>query len=150
MDENSFDVPEVLVHDQMRRAYLQGLRAVKGGQLDEADFNVDVASLDETFSTQAREVVRGQLILRHIGAREGITVTPEDVDAEIASLAARMAQNPEALKQSLQRNGTLSGVENGLRDDKVFAAILTEVQVSDTADERPPATETSEASPSEA
>ena len=150
VDENTFDVPEILVHDQMRRAYLQGLRSIKGGQLDEADFNVDVASLDETFNTQAREMVRGQLILRHIGAQAGVTVTPEEVDAEIASLAARMAQNPEALKQSLQRNGALGGIENGLRDDKVFAAILADVQVSDAAEERPSATESSEASPSEA
>ena len=150
VDENTFDVPEVLVHDQMRLAYLKGLRTVKGGRLDEADFDVDVASLDETFSTQAREVVRGQLILRHIGARAGVTVTPEEVDAEIADLAARMAQNPEALKQSLQRNGTLGSIENGLRDDKVFEAILTDVKVSDTAEERPPATEGSDASLSEA
>ena len=150
VDENAFDVPEVLVHDQMRRAYLQGMHAVKGGQLDEADFNVDVAALDETFSTQAREVVRGQLILRHIGAQAGITVTPEEVDAEIARLASRIAQNPEALKQTLQRNGTLNGIESGLRDDKIFAAILADVQVSDSTAERETMTETSEASPSEA
>ena len=145
VDENAFDVPEVLVHDQMRRAYLQGMHAVKGGQLDEADFNVDVAALDETFSTQAREVVRGQLILRHIGAQAGITVTPEEVDAEIARLASRIAQNPEALKQTLQRNGTLNGIESGLRDDKIFAAILADVQVSDSTAERETTTETSEA-----
>lgn len=149
VDENAFEVPEVLVHDQMRRAYLQGMRAARGGQLDEADFNVDVAALDETFSTQAREVVRGQLILRHIGARASITVTPEEVDAEIARLAGRMAQNPEALKQTLQRNGTLVGIENSLRDDKIFAAILADVQVSDSTAEREPVTETSGASPSE-
>ena len=145
VDENAFDVPEVLVHDQMRRAYLQGMHAVKGGQLDEADFNVDVAALDETFSTQAREVVRGQLILRNIGVQAGITVTPEEVDAEIARLASRIAQNPEALKQTLQRNGTLNGIESGLRDDKIFAAILADVQVSDSTAERETTTETSEA-----
>jgi trigger factor len=150
VDENTFEVPEVLVHDQMRRAYLQGIRAVKGGQLDEADFNVDVAAMDETFSTQAREMVRGQLILRHIGAQAGITVTPEEVDAEIARLASRMAQNPEALKQTLQRNGTLVGIENGLQDDKIFASILADVQVSDSAAERATTTETSAVSPSEA
>ena len=150
VDENTFEVPEVLVHDQMRHAYLQGIRAVKGGQLDEADFNVDVAAMDETFSTQAREMVRGQLILRHIGAQAGITVTPEEVDAEIARLANRMAQNPEALKQTLQRNGTLVGIENGLQDDKIFASILADVQVSDSAAERATTTETSAVSPSEA
>ena len=149
VDENTFDVPEVLVHDQMRRAYLQGVRAARGGQLDEADFNVDVAALDETFSAQAREVVRGQLILRHIGTRAGIAVTPDEVDAEVARLASRMAQNPEALKQALQRNGTLGGIENGLRDDKIFAAILADVQVTDSTAEREPATEASEASPFE-
>ena len=150
VDENSFDVPEVLVHDQMRRAYLQGLRTIKGGQLDEDDFNVDVAALDETFSMQAREVVRGQLILRQIGTQAGIAVTPDEVDAEVARLAGRMAQNPEALKQALQRNGTLAGIENGLRDDKIFAAILADVQVTDSAAEREPEKETSEASSSEA
>jgi trigger factor len=150
VDENTFEVPEVLVHDQMRRAYLQGIRAVKGGQLDEADFNVDVAAMDETFSTQAREMVRGQLILRHIGAQAGITVTPEEVDAEIARLANRVAQNPEALKQTLQRNGTLVGIENGLQDDKIFASILADVQVSDSAAERATTTETSAVSSSEA
>ena len=144
VDENPFEVPEVLVHDQMRRAYLQGLRAIKGGQLDEDDFNVDVATLDETFVMQAREVVRGQLILRHIGAEAGITVTPEEVDAEVARLAGRTAQNPEALKQTLQRNGTLIGIENGLRDDKIFAAILADVQVTNSAAERESETETSE------
>lgn len=150
VDENPFEVPAVLVHDQMRRAYLQGMRAARGGQLDEADFNMDVAALDETFSTQAREMVRGQLILRHIGVQAGITVTPEEVDAEVTRLATRMAQNPEALKQTLQRNGTLAGIENGLRDDKIFAAILAEVQVSDSTAERERATETPGASPSTA
>lgn len=150
VDENTFEVPEVLVHDQMRRAYLQGLRNMKGGQLEESDFDVDVASLDETFSTQAREVVRGQLILRQIGARAGVTVTQNEVDAEIASLASRMAQNPEALKQSLQRNGALSGIENRLLDNKIFAAILADVQLSDSAEERPPAAEASEETAPEA
>ena len=56
----------------------------------------------------------------------------------------RMAQNPEALKQALQRNGTLVGIENGLRDDKIFAAILADVQVTDSTAEREPETETSE------
>ncbi len=144
VDENTFEVPEVLVHEQMRRAYLQGVRAAKGGQLDEADFNVDVAALDETFRTQARELVRGQLILHHIGIQAGIIVTPEEVNAEVARLASRMAQNPEALKQTLQRNGTLSGIENGLRDDKIFAAILADVQVTDSTAEREAMTETSE------
>ncbi len=144
VDENTFEVPEVLVHDQMRRAYLQGVRAAKGGQLDEAVFNVDVAALDETFRTQARELVRGQLILHHIGTQAGIIVTPEEVNTEVARLASRMAQNPEALKQALQRNGTLSGIENGLRDDKIFAAILADVQVTDSTAEREAMAETSE------
>ena len=138
VDENTFDVPEILVHEQMRRAYLQGLRTIKGASWTRP-LRRRCGFLDETFSMQAREVVRGQLILRHIGAQAGVTVTPEEVDAEIASLAARMAQNPEALKQSLQRNGALGGIENGLRDDKVFAAILADVQVSDAAEERPSA-----------
>jgi hypothetical protein len=47
------------------------------------------------------------------------------------SLASRAAQNPEALKKALERNGSLSALEGSLRERKIFETIITTVQVTD-------------------
>lgn len=130
--EHPIEVPEVLLHDELRRTYLQHRRQETGGRLTEADYQVDPESLREAFGAQALAAVRGQLILRHIATAEEITVDPADVDAEVAALAARTAQNPEALKRTMERNGTLRALEASLLEAKTFAKIMAEMQITDS------------------
>jgi FKBP-type peptidyl-prolyl cis-trans isomerase (trigger factor) len=72
------------------------------------------------------------LILRHIATEAEITVESAEVEAEVASLAGRTAQNPEALKRTMERNGTLRALEAGLLEAKVFAKIMADMQITDT------------------
>jgi hypothetical protein len=46
-------------------------------------------------------------------------------------LASRAAQNPEALKQAMERNGSLQAFEANLRERKIFEKILANVQITD-------------------
>lgn len=126
------EVPEVLLNEELRRAYLQHKRQETDGQLTEADYQVAPESLHELFGAQALEAVRGQLILRHIAAEAEITVAATEVEAEVASLAARTAQNPEALKRVMERNGTLRALEASLFEAKVFAKIMADMHIADT------------------
>ena len=126
------EVPEVLLHEELRRAYFQHKRQETDGQLTEADYQVAPESLQELFGAQALEAVRGQLILRHIAAEAAITVAATEVEAEVASLAARTAQNPEALKRVMERNGTLRALEASLLEAKVFAKIMADMHITDT------------------
>jgi trigger factor len=128
---NPIDVPEVLLNEQMVRTYLHQKRQELGRELTEEELQFDVDSLRETLAEPALEAVRGQLILRRIGEEAGIRVTPAEVDAEVASLAARMAQNPEALKKAMERNGSLQTLEANLHERKIFETILANVQVTD-------------------
>jgi trigger factor len=130
--EHPIEVPEVLLNEELRRAYLQHKRQEMGEPLTEADYQIAPESLREAFGGQALEGVRGQLILRHIATEAEITVAPAEVEAEVASLAARTAQNPEALKRTMERNGTLRALEAGLLEAKVFAHIMAAMQITDT------------------
>jgi len=125
------EVPEVLLHEELRRAYFQHKRQETDEQLTEADYHVAPESLQELFGAQALEAVRGQLILRHIAAEADITVAATEVEAEVASLAARAAQNPEALKRVMERNGTLRALEASLLEAKVFAKIMADMHITD-------------------
>jgi trigger factor len=125
------DVPEVLLNEELRRIYLQHKRQENDGQLTEADYAVAPESLREPFGEQALESLRGQLILRHIAAAAEITVDTTEIEAEVAALAARTAQNPEALKGTMERNGTLRVLEASLLEDKVFAKIMADMHITD-------------------
>jgi len=125
------EVPEVLLNEELRRAYLQHKRQGNEGQLTEADYYVAPESLREPFGEQALESVRGQLILRHIAAAAEITVDATEVETEVAALAARTAQNPEALKSTMERNGTLRALEASLVEAKVFAKIMVDMHIAD-------------------
>ena len=125
------EVPEVLLNEELRRAYLQHKHQENEGQLTEADYYVAPESLREPFGEQALESVRGQLILRHIAAAAEITVDATEVEAEVAALAARTAQNPEALKRTMERNGTLRVLEASLLEAKVFAKIMANMHITD-------------------
>jgi trigger factor len=126
------EVPEVLLNEELRRVYLQHKRQENGGQLTEADYYVAPENLREPFGEQALESVRGQLILRHIAAAAEITLEATEVEAEVVALAARTAQNPEALKRTMERNGTLRALEASLLEAKVFAKIMAEMHITDT------------------
>ena len=130
--EHPIEVPEVLLNEELRRVYLQHRRQETGGRLTEADYQVAPESLREAFGEQAVEAVRGQLILRHIATAAELTVEAEDVEAEVVSLAARTAQNPEALKRTMERNGTLRALEASLLEAKTFAKIMADMQITDT------------------
>lgn len=138
------DVPEVLVNEEMRRVYLQQRRQETDGRLTEADYQAAPDSLRATFGEQALEAVRGQIILRHIAEQAELNVTSEEVDAEVASLAGRAAQNPEALKKSMERNGSLRALESGLLEAKVFARLKEDMHITDTVVTDDPATDQAE------
>jgi len=125
------EVPEVLLNEELRRAYLQHKHQENEGQLTEADYSVAPESLREPFGAQALESVRGQLILRHVAAAAEITVDAPEVEAEVAALAARTAQNAEALKRTMERNGTLRALEASLLEAKVFAKIMADMHITD-------------------
>ena len=126
------EVPEVLLNEELRRAYLQHKHQENEGQLREEDYYVAPENLHEPFGEQALETVRGQLILRHIATEADLTVDATEVEAEVAALAARTAQNPDALKRTMERNGTLRALEVNLLEAKVFAKIMADMQITDT------------------
>ncbi len=130
--ENPIDVPEVLWQEQMRQMYMQQQRQEMGRDLREEDVQLDPDLLRERFGEQALEAVRGQVILHHLEETLEVSVTPEEVDAEVASLAARMAQNPEALKQTMERNGSLGALRARLQEQNVFEVMIAAMQITDT------------------
>jgi trigger factor len=128
---NPIEAPDTLLKEQMRQMYLRQKQQETGRELTEEDHQVDTDSLRETYAESALQAVQGQLILSRIGEDAGIVVSADEVNAEVIDLASRMGQNADALKKAMERNGTLHALENGMRERKIFDAIMAAVQITD-------------------
>lgn len=131
VETHPIDVPDVLVQEQMRQMYLQHRRMTTGQEPSHDDMHMDTEPLREAYGEQAIEVIRGQVLLHRLEEDLKLSVSPEDVDAEIADMASRMAQNAEALKQTLERSGGLDTIRGRLQERRVFQALIDTMQITD-------------------
>jgi trigger factor len=89
----------------------------------------DYAKLTDELRPVATRAVRWALLQEAIAAREEITVSDAEVDAEVARLARESGRAPQAVRALLQRSGDLEGLRAGLREKRVLAFLLEHADV---------------------
>jgi trigger factor len=74
--------------------------------------------------------VRASLIIDAIGKKESITVSDEEVNERIASLAKRLSATPEAVRSFYEyRGGSLEGLKHSIYEEKVMDMLLSKAVV---------------------
>ncbi len=129
------DVPEVLVdaevnerlHDLQHR-----LEAQKVGLTEY--FQATGTSPDELLGAmrgEAQAAVKADLALRALVEVEDLTLSEEDFDAEIATMADRMGAKPDDLLRQLDTAGRTGAVRSELRKGKALEWLLDHVDLVD-------------------
>lgn len=78
----------------------------------------------ERFRPQASETVKTELVLEAISKAEGIEVTEDEVNEELAKLAERYQTSPENLKQALMARGELNLYRQSLISEKTVSFLV--------------------------
>ena len=132
------DPPEALVNDELeRRAHDLEHRLQEQGatvaQYLEAVGQTEEQLVDE-LKVQSANAVKADLALRAVADAEGIEVSDEDVDAEIARLAERYGSKgtkPAQLRRQLERAEQLPAVRSDVRKSKALEWLLDTVEIVD-------------------
>jgi trigger factor len=122
-----FEVPESLVQREMEAM----LHEISHARPDR--FQGDVAfrlKLEES----ARRRVRHALILEVIARREEIEATPEEVEAEIQTLAGAFGQTPEDLRGHFDREERMETLRANLRERKTLNFLFIQARLLDNYD----------------
>jgi trigger factor len=127
-----FDLPESLVAHETRSIIYDvvrenSLRGVSKQTLEEKK--------DEIFglaSQSARDRLRTSFILDAIAEKEKITVTEEEMETRITSLAQRYRVTPARLKAQLDERGGLGEVEDQIRTGKTLDFLIANAKVETT------------------
>jgi len=115
------DVPTLLVENGIDHRLERGLRSLISQGLRTEDLKrMDLSKLREGQREGALRDVRANLVLEKIAELEGITVSDEDVDKEIAAAALSARQNPAALRKQIEENKGLEGLRSQLLCDRAL------------------------------
>ncbi|MGO9613441.1 MAG: trigger factor [Dissulfurispiraceae bacterium] len=117
-----FEVPETLLATEIEEMIGQ-LRASKK---DERADDVLMAEL----RPKAEKNVRRSILLEIIGEKEGITVSDDEVQQEILTMAQRVNISPEDIvKYYIARDGSLYRLKHAFSDKKVLTFLLSKATI---------------------
>lgn len=114
--EASMDIPEAMVETTQRQLldeYAQNMRA-QGLSLEQymKYTGLDADTLLEQLRPQAETRIKGRLVLEAVAKAENLTVTDEDFEEEVKSMADAYAMEADKVREMLGESGKKSVMED--------------------------------------
>ena len=130
IEANAFEVPRTLIENQSRNLLNNFARDLqqRGVDLNKVDNNFIEMAYSQ-MQTQAERDVRGAMLLEKIAEAEGVNVSTEEVDEEIAKMAEYYQAPPEEIRKSLEKQGGGGTIENNLRTRKSIEALVAKAKI---------------------
>jgi trigger factor len=129
------DMPEPLVGAEMERRLHNMAHQLSSRQITMAQYLEGTGTTQEDLIAGLREeatsAVKAELALRAVSEAEGIEVTEEDIDEEVARLAERMGEKPDKVRKQLDRNDRMPAVRSELRNSKALEWLVEHAEVVD-------------------
>jgi len=129
------DVPDQLVLEEMRERLhdldhrLEG-QGIRLGQFLEVTGKSEQEFLDELRASAAQSV-KADLALRALVEAEGIEVSDEELDEELAAMASRLDMDIDQVRSQLEQAGRLAAVRSDRRKAKAMRWLLDSVELVD-------------------
>jgi trigger factor len=127
LETHHFDLPETLVERELTALVRQQVQAEQrrkqAGAADAAETNAEELNrLQQERKPEAERRVKLGLILEAISEKEGLTVTHEDVQAEITQLANEVKLGVEDIQRMIQAGGedSIEELRARIRADKAL------------------------------
>lgn len=131
VEGHQFEVPESLLERQTNHRFQSILRDMMSRGIDPNQQQVNWEGAREELKVQAEEDVRATMLMERIAEAENITVSNEEVEAEI-QLMAQMARQPiEQLRAALTKHGGERSIAQRLRNRKALDLLIENARITD-------------------
>jgi len=133
-DASTVQLPKVLVERELDGMVNDFLRNLRYRGIDPerylASANLTEASLREEFRPNAERRVKTEIVLQTIARREGITVSPEEVEADIERFVAASGDK-EAARRRWDTPARRASIEHGLLVEKAVNLLVENAEVEE-------------------
>jgi len=131
VEAHPFEVPHTLVDYQTNQLLESVVRDMVGRGFDPRQQQFNWEGLRAQLGDQATVDVRSSMLLERIADEEKISVTDEEIEAEINSLAASSRQSVEQVRAALTKQGGTTSIADRLRNRKALDLLIENARVTD-------------------
>lgn len=128
---HQFEVPQSLVEHQTQTRLEGVVRQMMSRGIDPRTQELNWESAREELKGQAEQDVRSSMLLDKIAETENITVTSEEIVAEIGSIASASRQTEEQVRAALTKNGGERSIAHRLRSRKALDLLIENANITD-------------------
>ncbi len=126
IERNPVEAPSSMVENQVEHL-LAEMKRLLGAQADQ----IEEGKFREEIRPRAVKQVKIGLILDALAKKEGVTVTEEDVQAELEKIAALRKDRVEAVRERYRRQGLLDVLKAEIRETKAMNRAAEAAQVTE-------------------
>ncbi len=119
-----FDVPAALIEREIDRRIEDFVRRLIEQQVDPRRTNIDWEEMRKSQREPAEEAVRAALVLDEVARRNGLAISDEEAEQEMARYAERSGRTVAAVRAQLEKEGGISRLYAGLRREKAVDFLL--------------------------
>ncbi len=131
LEGHQFEVPRSLVDQQTEHRLESVVREMIGRGVDPRNRDVNWEGAREELKVQAEEDVRATLLLEQIAEEEKITVSDDEVEAEIDALTTASRQPKEQVRAALTKDGGERSIAHRLRSRKALDLLIENARVTE-------------------
>jgi trigger factor len=125
-----FAVPATLVDREIDRRLEDFARRLMDQRIDARQANIDWNAFREGQRAPATEAVGSAIALDEIARRENVTVSDEDIDAELQRYADQTGHSLASIRARLQKDGELGRLAAGLRREKAVTLVVSKAKIT--------------------
>ena len=129
--DHKFEVPASLVEQQTNARLQDVARQMMGRGIDPRSEQIDWDSARAELMSQAEDDVRATMLMEQIAEAENLTVSDEEVEAEIESIASASRQSKEQVRAALTKNGGERSIAQRLRNRKALDLLVDNARITD-------------------
>jgi len=142
LETHKFEVPQTLVEQQTSHRLESVIRDMIGRGIDPRHSELNWEGARNELKEQAETDVRATMLLEQIAEEEKITVSDEEVEAEIDAIVATSRQPKEQVRAALTKDGGERSIATTLRNRKALDllienALVTEEEWSEEKEKAP-------------
>jgi trigger factor len=124
-----FEAPVSLVEREADRRVEELARRLIEQHVDPQRAGIDWQALRESQRDVAREAVASAIVLDQVARKESLAVTEAEIEQEIGRFAEGTGRSPAAVRAALEKDGALSRVHAGLRQEKSIDFVLARATI---------------------
>ena len=145
-EKNPFEVPDSMVEAEIDRVLRKSLERLAMQGIDPKRLPMPTQEQRDRLRPAAVRTVKAFQLLSAIGKQEGIEISDEDIEAEIAKKADLLGVSADHVKDQLEEAAMMDDMREALRQEKAYSLIEEHAEI--TEEKRVPEEESSKTEPS--